>query len=463
MKLHQAFEISRGEVVSFIGAGGKTSTLVGLGYELVEKQWRVLATTSTRMSVDQLSLFPYAMPYDADAQSISEALTEHQFVFLYESIRKGIVYGPDVDWTPQLLDSVDSDVLLVEADIADGLPFKAPYQDEPNIPLETSLVIPIASLSVLGQPLNSEHVYNPEAMSAKYGFLADTRVKSPWVAQVLRDDDLGLYGVPDKARVVAFLNQTPERGYLRGRARLIARLALQTNRLYGVALGTVRGANPVHEVQRGVGAIVLAGGASTRMGEPKVLLPWEGRKTIIEHILEQLIRAKIDHIYVVTGHYAEAVKQVVKPLGVKVVHNRSFKTGEMLSSLKAGLRAMPNHIAASMIVLGDQPRIESRVIYEILSAYSGGAGDIVAPRYQQRRGHPILIARRFWGEILNLGRKSAPRDVINAHESEIAYINVDTDSVIHDIDTPADYRTARKRAGLTDRPHPRKSLKSDLG
>lgn len=448
MKLNQAFEIVRGDVVAFIGAGGKTSTLVSLGYELAEAGWRVLATTTTRIGEDQLSLMPYHMRYDAGSDAISSALTDHHFVFLYDRIEKDKVYGPTVDWTPQLLDNVDSDVLLVEADGARGLPWKAPLEHEPVIPPETSLVVPIASLSVLGKPLDDEHVYNPQAMIDKYGFHPGSQVRMPWVAQVLRDEDLGLRGVPKDARVIAFLNQTPETGYVLSRARLIARMALKSKNLYGVALGSTRASEPIYEVQRPVGAVVLAGGQSSRMGQPKVLMPWTDNKPIIQHIVEQLHRSRIDPIVVVTGYYANAVKEIVKPMGVRVAFNRSHKTGEMLSSLKTGLRAMPNHVAATLVVLGDQPRIQPRVIYRILKAYSEGKGDLVAPSYRMQRGHPILIGRKYWAELLALPRNGAPRDVINEHHDEIAYVNVKTDSVLRDVDTPQDYQQERKRAGL---------------
>lgn len=451
MKLKQAFDVSRGDVVAFIGAGGKTSALIGLGYELAESGWRVLATTSMSLSEEQLALFPCAMRYDVGAHKISDALNEHHFVFLYDKIRQGQVYGPAVEWTPQLLDSIDSDVLLIEADHSDGMPFKAPYDHEPIIPKEASVVVPVASLHALGLPFDNDHVYNPQAMIDKYGFSENSRVKSPWLAQVLRDEDLGLKGIPEKARVIVFLNKTPERGYLRGRARLIARLALQSSRINGVALGSVRAAEPVHEVQRAVGAIVLAGGESVRMGQPKVLLPWGKENTIIEHITEQLIRSRIDHIRVVTGHYANEVKELVKPLGVKVVHNRSYQTGEMLSSLKAGLRAMPDHVAAVLVVLGDQPRIQPKVIYQIMSAYARGEGDLLIPSYQMRRGHPILIGRQYWSEILSLKRNQVLRDVVNAHSDKITYVTVNTDSVLRDVDTPEDYRQERLRAGLKDK------------
>lgn len=448
MKLHEAFEIVRGDVVSFIGAGGKTSTLIGTGYELAEDGWRVLATTTTNIPEDQLKLFPYAVSMDVGSVAISEALTEHKFVFLYHHIYDGMVYGLPQGTIPSLIDVVDSDVMLVEADYSAGRPLKAPKQSEPLIPSETSLVVPVASLSVLGQELNEKHVYNAQAVMNRYGFVEGNRIRSPWVAQVLRDETLGLYGVPDGMRIVAFLNQTAPVGYARARARLIARLVLRQPRIGGVAIGSARGAEPVHEVRRPVGAIVLAAGMSSRMGQSKMLLPWTEKRTIIEHIVEQLLSSRVDHITVVTGHMAKEIKEVLAPYGVNVVYNRAYKSGEMLSSLKAGLRAMPDNIAASMLVLGDQPRIQPRVIYQVMAAYSRGEGEIVAPSFEMKRGHPILISRRYWAELLALPRTASPRDVINLHQERIAYIDVNTDSVLRDVDTPDDYEQERFRAGL---------------
>ncbi len=449
MKLQRAFDVVPGDVVAFIGAGGKTSTLIGLGYELAEAGLRVLATTTTRIGADQLGLMPHALPLGRSAVEVSAALGQHRFVFLYDSLRLGKVYGPACEVIPKLLDSVDSDVMLIEADGARGLPLKAPRPHEPVIPPEATLVVPIASLAVLGQPLDEAHVYNAAAIDDRYGFGLGNRVKSPWVAQVLRDEELGLKGVPDRARVVAFLNQTPPHGYLRARARLIAQFILRAPRVQGAALGSVRGVDPVYEVQRRVGAVVLAAGLSRRMGQPKVLLPWSDRKTILEHILEQLVLARVPHIVVVTGHRADEVESRAARLGVPTVRNPDFAAGEMLSSLKVGLQALPAQVSAALVVLGDQPRIQPRVIADVLTAYAEGAGHIVAPSYQMRRGHPILIDRRYWPEILSLPPGGAPRDVINRHSDQVAYVNVDTDSVLRDVDTPEDYQQERRRAGLS--------------
>lgn len=449
MKLGRAFEIVSGDVVAFIGAGGKTSALVSLGYELSEMGWRVLATTTVGMRQDQLELFPHSLPLSVGSAAISEALTDDKFVFLYDAIRHGRVNGPPMDDIRHLLDTIDSDVLLIEADTSNGKPLKAPRPGEPSIPPETSVVVLMASLSALGRPLDEEHVYNVQPIIERYGFAEGGHIRSPWVAQVLRDESLGLHGVPHGPRVVAFLNQASSRGHGRARARLIARLALKESRIQAVAIGSVRGSGePIHEVRRHIGAVVLAAGMSARMGESKVLLPWGERKTIIEHIVEQLINSRVEHIVVVTGHMAKEVKQVVEPMGVQVVNNRSYKTGEMLSSIKTGLRALPESAAASLIVLGDQPRIQPKVIYQVMTAYAEGQGEIIVPSFEMRRGHPVLISRRYWQEILALPGKGSMRDVMNAHQDRIAYVNVDTDSVLRDVDTPADYDYERWRAGL---------------
>lgn len=434
--------------MAFIGAGGKTSTLMNLGYELAEAGWRVAATTTTYINSDQLELVPCSVNTRAGSAALSDALSEHRFAFLYDSIRGDRVLGASQRYISRLLDSVDSDVLLIEADKAAGMLLKAPTMGEPAVPPETSLVVPVASLAVLDHDLDDQYVYNAKGIIERYGFPEGVRVKSPWVAQVMRDEELGLRGVPGKARVMALLNGTPEKGYLRGRARLIARLILRSTRVQGVAIGSVRGAGAVYEVQRSVGAIVLAAGMSTRMGQHKVVMPWDGRRTIIEQIVEQLILARVDHIAVITGHHAPDVQRLVQRQGVETVYNAKYQSGEMLSSLKAGLKAMPAHISAALIVLGDQPRIQARIVNQVAMGYAESSKKIVAPSFQMRRGHPILIDRRLWPEIIDLPDNGSLRTVMNAHREQIGYVNVDTDSVLRDVDTPEDYQQERGRAGL---------------
>lgn len=197
-----------------------------------------------------------------------------------------------------------------------------------------------------------------------------------------------------------------------------------------------------------VGAVVLAAGLSSRMGQSKALLPWDADRTVIEQILTQVAQVHLSHTVVVIGHLAEQVSAKAAALGIPTLHNPDYAAGEMLSSLKVGLRALPENITAVLVVLGDQPRLDPAVVRQMLEAYTLGEGEIIAPRYQGQRGHPMLISRRYWDEILALPADGAPRDVIQRHREALHFVDVETDSVLSDIDTPEDYARERQRAGL---------------
>ncbi len=288
MRLRDGLRIQRGDIVSFIGAGGKTSALFRLADELRADGWRVLATTTTRMAADEAARAPLAVRLDAgiNAAQIREWLNRYGMVFLYGARdNQSKVIGLHQETISGLIDLVNSDVLLIEADGARRLPLKVPYDHEPVIIRDTSLVVPVAGVDVLGQPLDERHVYNAARILARYGFPEGEPVIPPWMALAIRDPELGLRGVPEKSRVVVLLNKVPPDGYGLWRARRVAQLVLRSPRVDAVALGAMQDVDPVHEVQQRVAAVVLAAGFSSRMGEQsKILLPWDGR-TVIETVV----------------------------------------------------------------------------------------------------------------------------------------------------------------------------------
>ena len=186
-------------------------------------------------------------------------------------------------------------------------------------------------------------------------------------------------------------------------------------------------------------AIVLAAGLSSRMGQTKPLLPW-GQQTIIEHILSVLRDCAIEEMLVVTGHEREAVERRLAEWLVRAVFNPHYATGEMLASIRVGLLSAAVEAEAALIVLGDQPALETSVIDKIVAAYRNGQRHIVAPSYQMRRGHPLLISRKYWRDILALGEGQTLRDFLRRNGEAIHYVEVTTPSVLQDMDTPDDYR-----------------------
>lgn len=450
MRLCDALGVQRGAMVAFTGAGGKTSALLRLGHELHADQWRVLATTTTRLGERELRAFPHAIRLSKieSPHHLSTLLNQHGFVFVYDRVWGGKVIGIPPDIISAWTDHIDSDTILVEADGSRRLPLKAPQAHEPVIPAESSLVVPVAGLDAVGQPFDAGTVYNPQPIVEKYGFVEGNVIQPAWIAQIVRDEELGLKNVPAQARVIPLLNKANHNMLDRIKNRRIAQMILHQPRVQAVAIGRVqRRKQPVFEVQRRVAAIILAGGLSSRMGRSKPLLPW-GHQTVIEAIIKRLVPLRLSDIVVVTGHEAENVRAVVKAMGVKTVHNAEYATGEMLSSLQAGIKALDHTISACLVVLGDQPQLSPRLVTEILIAYAEGAGTIIAPSYNNRRGHPILIDRRYWSQLLDLPAGSAPRDVINAYPDEIGYVIAKDDSSLRDMDTPEEYRQELRRAGL---------------
>jgi len=190
-----------------------------------------------------------------------------------------------------------------------------------------------------------------------------------------------------------------------------------------------------------ISTLILAAGESKRMGRPKLLLPW-GETTVLGKVVATFRAAGLEDIVVVTGG---ARRQIEALLGksARSVFNPQYAQGEMLSSVQAGLRMLEADTQAALIALGDQPQVELATIESILEAFARTRAPLLVPSYAMRRGHPWLVAREFWGEILQMRAPESPRDFMNRHAGGIQYVSVETASVIQDLDTPEDYERAR--------------------
>jgi molybdenum cofactor cytidylyltransferase len=195
-------------------------------------------------------------------------------------------------------------------------------------------------------------------------------------------------------------------------------------------------------VEVNVTGLILAAGQSKRMGRPKMTMNW-GDCTVIEHVARILLDSGANPVIVVTGGARHEVEAAVRNLPVLTVFNPDFETGEMISSVRAGLRACGLQSQAALITLGDQPQIREDVVRALIDAYRDHPTPLIVPSYRMRRGHPWLVARQLWLEILALPTSQTMRDFLQHHEADINYLPVDTPSVIQDIDTPQQYTQYR--------------------
>ena len=203
-----------------------------------------------------------------------------------------------------------------------------------------------------------------------------------------------------------------------------------------------------------ISAIVPAAGLSSRMGGalPKPLLPW-GASTVIGTVVSTLLAAGVEEVIVVTGHRREAVEAALAGHGVRCVHNPAYASGEMLSSIQAGLAAASLASTGALLALADQPQMQLTVVQQVLQAFEDSDGRaLVIPSHAMRRGHPILLPRGLWDEVLALAAGETLRTVIQRQAAAIRYVEVDTPSVLADLDTPEQYAAARPRPGECNSP-----------
>jgi len=187
-----------------------------------------------------------------------------------------------------------------------------------------------------------------------------------------------------------------------------------------------------------ISAIILAAGGSVRMGTGKMLLPYRGA-TIIEKVIDTVLASGLNNVLVVTGSGKDEVIKVIRHLPVQQCFNENWKEG-MLSSVISGIRSLPEQTSATMIFLGDQPMIDVTIIEEIIYAYNNSEKGIIIPVYQNKRGHPILIDRKYFIEIEKLNPKEGLRMLAHKFPVDVFEVETGNSSILKDIDTPEDYR-----------------------
>jgi molybdenum cofactor cytidylyltransferase len=189
------------------------------------------------------------------------------------------------------------------------------------------------------------------------------------------------------------------------------------------------------------GVVVLAAGASTRMGTPKQLLIYQG-KTLIRRAAETALASVCDPVVVVLGASALTVGNELE-LPVIVTRNREWETG-MSSSVRAGLEALlaaDNGIEGVVMMLCDQPFVTLALIDRLVERRLQTGKSIVATDYHRTYGVPALFAREFFPELAGLTGDQGARRIIQKHTHDMASV-LFTDAAI-DVDTPHDYNALR--------------------
>ncbi len=192
-----------------------------------------------------------------------------------------------------------------------------------------------------------------------------------------------------------------------------------------------------------VTAIVLAAGKSTRMGQQKLLMPFEG-KSMIATVAGKIAGTVSSRTIVVTGSDRNKIEEELGAYPVLLVDNERYEEG-MLTSVQAGVAAASPETDGYLILLGDQPMVSEAVINRLISVFQKGGKGLLIPVFKGKRGHPVLIGSKYKNEIKILNPEIGLRELFLNHPDDILEIEIGSEDVLKDIDTPEEYERETKQ------------------
>ena len=444
MNLSIALRVHSGSIVTFTGAGGKTTAMLRLGRELAAAGHKVIATTTTRLGVDQLNLFPAHLVSPTPGE-LAETLEKTGFVVVVQKVEpernKALGFLPDAIASFRNL----ADVVLVEGDGSRQLPLKAPGPDEPVIPPDTTHLVTLLGLWALGQPLGPETVHRPDIFAQLTGLTPGDVITPAALVRLANHPDGPARGAPAGAERFLLLNgidKTVGSSSLKVEnsfpdERLPLNLQPSTfnlsSRFSAILLAQLAHDPPVLASYGQTAAIVLAAGQASRFGSPKQLYEWHGQP-LLRHVVEKTLVAPVQQIIVVLGAYFEETARVLHGLPVTLVHNASWEQGQS-ASIQAGLRACAPGTQVAMFVLGDQPDLPIDIFQRLIETHRHTLAPIVAPRHEGRRGNPVLFDRQCFPELMRLQGDTGGRDLFKRHLEQISWVEAGPE-ILYDIDRP---------------------------
>ncbi len=439
MKLRQALRINQNVCMAVVGAGGKTTLMFRLARQLSPS---AIVTTTTHLGIEQRLL--------ADQHFYINSAADLDFLEAHLPYGVTLVTGPQVG---ERLSSLAPDVflrlreivckknlpLIIEADGSRSLPIKAPSGHEPAIPPWADIVVNVAGLSALGKPFSSEIVHRYEEFALLSGLNHLAPITPEALCKVLIHPNGGLKNIPLEARKVIVLNQADTQDIT-----VVEKMAVTLKDVYdAVLVGFLNSSDPDGEVQsvhEPIAAIILAAGASTRMGLPKILLEWNG-KSLLRIVAENALKADLHPVIVVVGAIKEQAVKILAELPVCIVENERWEDGQSTSVVK-GITTLGQPVGGAIFLLADQPQIPSGLLAELVRLHAHSLSPIIAPRVGGRRANPVLFDAVTFPNLLQLTGDSGGRQLFNQFPLE--WLDWPDERILLDVDTADDYLRLKK-------------------
>lgn len=176
------------------------------------------------------------------------------------------------------------------------------------------------------------------------------------------------------------------------------------------------------------------------MGRPKALLPIDGQ-TFIEKIVGALKKSSVAKVIVVLGHNADEMRRHIQHLPIEILVNPDYKLGQ-LSSLQVAVRSLEKEADCDgmLVHLVDHPYVNTKLVETMIKRCEETAKLIIVPRYNGKRGHPVIFSRKLFQELLAAPMDQGAKAVVDAHRADTLEIDTEDEGITLDIDTPEIYR-----------------------
>lgn len=437
MNLAQALRFNsknmKAQVITFVGAGGKTTALFQLAQDLIRDSYPTVYITATSHLGEWQTTF-------ADQHIITingtylKNLPSQGITLITGEIENNRTNPADqatLDWLHEN-SKANNIPLLIEADGSRQKPIKAPEEHEPPIPDFTEVVIVVAGLSAIGKTLSDENVHRAKIFSQRSGLQINNLISPDTILHVLTDPLGGLKNIPLHARKIALLNQADTPELLSTGGSMAGKLL---NNFDSVIVGSLQ-KNILQTFEHCAG-IILAAGESTRFGEPKQLLDWKGIP-FVRQVAKTALQAGLWPVIVVTGFHAADIESALSGLNINIVHNPDYEQGQS-TSIRAGVQALPQNVGSAVFLLADQPQIPVEVIRSLMETHKQKLQPILAPLVlEERRANPVLFDQVTFPDLLKLTGDVGGRAIFDKHRVE--YLPWHDDILLFDVDKPEDYQ-----------------------
>ncbi len=414
-----------GNIYSFIGAGGKTSAIKEVATTLKKEGYKVIISTTTKLSVEEFTEYQVNIEDKIDLNNINEDIN-----VVVAGIYGEKYQGLKKDKFENLIHLNLDTIILIEADGSRRLPFKVPYEYEPVVPANSAKTFLFFSAKIIGNKITTENTYNYEKvndiLSSKEliytnenivkllneGWLTDTNYKNLKI--IINQGDILINNYVAKDLLNNIYNKFNIGVYL---------VSIQEKQIY-------------QSLDDKVGVLILAAGEGKRMGAIKQLLEFNG-STFLEETIKKY-NSFAQEVLVTLGYYEKEIKEKIKELGFSYQSIKKYKIG-MGSSLQ---EAKKFNTDCFLVTPCDLPLIEENTIDLLLKTYRQNRGNIIVPRFMGKNGHPVVFPIEVQASFKYIDGDKGARDIIE--KKGCLFLDVDDPGVVADIDTLIDYKKIKE-------------------